>query len=223
MEQLDVEDEEQRQRRILKHLEKLNASSSAKIPSPPLKFDFGNRTTCLVAPPTELLARVQAFLPQIEASNAVLVQQVEADPESVNMEHVDDSMEQYIEMNLGLGVFEDRSRKNGAETLSSSDSSSVDDDDDNTDDDGCCSDTSTDAEASGIATSLSPIQRLIRPLPKRGPASRLNRPNIHVMDDDDCCLDTSADAEASGIATSLSPIQGLIRPLPKRGPASPHG
>ncbi|KAK2462454.1 hypothetical protein APHAL10511_005424 [Amanita phalloides] len=113
MERLDVEDDEQRQRRIQNHLEKLNSSSSAKIPTTARKFDFGDGTTYPVAPPTELLARVQAFLPQIEASNALLAQQVKTDPLGVNMEHVDDDTGQIIEMNLGLGVFEDRShRKN---------------------------------------------------------------------------------------------------------------
>ena len=49
-------------------------------------------------PPKLVLARVQTFLPQIEASNAILEQQAKIDPCSVNMEHVDDSTDQYIEM-----------------------------------------------------------------------------------------------------------------------------
>ncbi|KAF8346211.1 hypothetical protein F5887DRAFT_963199 [Amanita rubescens] len=196
MERLDVEDDERRQRRIQNYLEKLDASSSTRISSPPLKFDFGDRTTSLTAPPTELLARVQAFLPKIEASNTILEQQAKADPCSVNMEHVDDSMAQYIEMNLGLGVFEDKSYKkrtlggdsdrndvempsgSRSSTLSSSDSSSPDDNDD----DGYGSDSSSaDTEfSSEIITSFSAAPRIIRPLPKRSPASRLN-PIIQVL------------------------------------------
>jgi len=67
---------------------------------------------------------VQTFLPQIEASNAVLSQ---ADPSSLDIENISESSKQYIEMvhvsvcfklpsfiahmfrpqNLGFGVFED--------------------------------------------------------------------------------------------------------------------
>lgn len=79
-------------------------------------FDFGNRTTYEVQPPSErslivsiynlsnladtqpVLSRVQAFLPELEASNSRLAQRVQADPKSVDIEHVDEGMDQYIEM-----------------------------------------------------------------------------------------------------------------------------
>jgi len=51
-----------------------------------------------VKPPTELLSRVQAFLPQMEASNAILAQRAREDPNSVDIEHIPDRMDQYIEM-----------------------------------------------------------------------------------------------------------------------------
>lgn len=45
-----------------------------------------------------VLSRVQAFLPQMEASNTILAQRVQADPKSVDIENVEDGMGQYIEM-----------------------------------------------------------------------------------------------------------------------------
>ncbi|TFK33941.1 hypothetical protein BDQ12DRAFT_614424 [Crucibulum laeve] len=125
---LEVEDKEDRQRRIQAALEKLNKSSATTTTttqSGPPKFDFGDRTTFRV-PPTELLERAQAFLPQIEASNAALAEKMRRDPHSVDIEHLDEENAQYIEMSLGLGVYEDRSqaKSGGSGTESSSDSSS---------------------------------------------------------------------------------------------------
>lgn len=45
-----------------------------------------------------VLSRVQAFLPQMEASNVILTERAEADPQSVDMEQVGDEAEPYIEM-----------------------------------------------------------------------------------------------------------------------------
>ncbi|TFK70577.1 hypothetical protein BDN72DRAFT_734183, partial [Pluteus cervinus] len=105
---LEIEDDDERQRRLQSLLEKLNTGSSSSTSSGPAKYDFGDRTTHPVDPPSELLSRVQAFLPQIEASNVTLAQQVEVDPQSVDIENVDSNAERYIEMNLGLGLFEVR-------------------------------------------------------------------------------------------------------------------
>jgi hypothetical protein len=49
-----------------------------------------------------VLSRVQAFLPTLQASNALLVQRAQADPKSVDIEHIDEGMEQYIEMVCSL-------------------------------------------------------------------------------------------------------------------------
>ncbi|KAK0466777.1 uncharacterized protein EV420DRAFT_1240577, partial [Desarmillaria tabescens] len=109
-EKLEVEEEDARIRRIEAVMHKLNATASDPRPvaTAAKPFDFGERRTFAVDPPSELLSRVQAFLPQIEASNAILTQRVELDPKSVDIEHITEGMEQYIEMNLGLGVFEHR-------------------------------------------------------------------------------------------------------------------
>ena len=45
-----------------------------------------------------VLSRVQAFLPQLEASNAILAQRARDDPNSIDIEHIPDGMDQYIEM-----------------------------------------------------------------------------------------------------------------------------
>jgi len=41
---------------------------------------------------------VQAFLPQLEASNSLLAQRMEVDPSSVDIEHIPEGIDQYIEM-----------------------------------------------------------------------------------------------------------------------------
>ncbi|KAI8372548.1 hypothetical protein EDC96DRAFT_52232 [Choanephora cucurbitarum] len=53
---------------------------------------------------SDILSRVQAFLPQMKEANEQLKH---ADPSKLDIENVDDQ-EQYIEMNLGLGVFEEK-------------------------------------------------------------------------------------------------------------------
>ncbi|KAF9443765.1 hypothetical protein P691DRAFT_737425 [Macrolepiota fuliginosa MF-IS2] len=173
---LDVEDDAQRQTRIQSLLEKLNSEAKPQTPAGPPKFDFGDRSTCAVNPPSELLSRVQAFLPQLQASNETLTQRMQEDPDSVNIEHVSDNVDRYIQMNLGLGVFEDRSRKtqedHDTEMSSTSSSSS-----EGLNQDG--SDVDSDA-SSEIITSFVPV-RPIKPLPRRS----LNRarPQITVLEE----------------------------------------
>lgn len=103
------------------YLEKLNSSAQATRAFDPVpQFDFGDRTTFPVKPNSEraysrclyrfpshnsrcfpqypVLTRVQAFLPQMEASNTLLSQRMQEDPTSVDIEHVSEEMDQYIEM-----------------------------------------------------------------------------------------------------------------------------
>ncbi|KAF8181265.1 hypothetical protein BJ912DRAFT_979897 [Pholiota molesta] len=196
VERLDVEDEEHRQARIQAYLEKLNLSSHSRdftgqagVP----KFDFGDRRTFPIEPPTELLSRVQAFLPQLEASNALLSQRAQEDPDSINIEHIPEGMEQYIEMNLGLGVFEDRSQSQKNEAGNEGDDDDDDDDSemstssDSSDSDinemAADEDDDSDAdsdESSEIITSFVP-SRPIKPLPKR--SSNRPPPEIVVLNE----------------------------------------
>jgi hypothetical protein len=45
-----------------------------------------------------VLGRIQAFLPQLEASNRTLLERAQADPSSVDIENVKDGEGRYIEM-----------------------------------------------------------------------------------------------------------------------------
>ncbi|KAG6855739.1 hypothetical protein H0H87_011379 [Tephrocybe sp. NHM501043] len=184
---LDVEDAEQRLSRLQNTLQNLNTpstSKSSKLPSAP-NFSFLNRDAAQsrpqhVEPPKELLSRVHAFLPAIQASNALLSSQ---DLEKIDIEHVDDSTDHYIEMNLGLGIFDVRgstepismpisahssvssSTSSSSSYSSTSSASSYDND----------SDSESDAE---IITSFVPI-RPTKPLPRR--AMRQMQPRIAVL------------------------------------------
>ncbi|KAJ3808378.1 hypothetical protein F5876DRAFT_46130 [Lentinula aff. lateritia] len=138
---LEIEDEDARANRLESIFKRLNSGSPsflgpAESRQPNLQFDFGERKTWTVEPPSELLSRVQAFLPQMEASNTILSQRVETDPQSVDMEQLEDTSERYIELNLGLGVFdmkpngqsadcEDTEMADSSSSASSSSSSSL--------------------------------------------------------------------------------------------------
>ncbi|KAG0030033.1 hypothetical protein BGZ81_003135 [Podila clonocystis] len=70
------------------------------IPTPP-----GERKTFKIK--SDLLSRLEDFLPKIRDANAELDQKLKEDPKSLDIENVDEaSGEQYIEMDLGLGVFD---------------------------------------------------------------------------------------------------------------------
>ncbi|KAI9012604.1 hypothetical protein CLU79DRAFT_890664 [Phycomyces nitens] len=69
------------------------------------------RKTYKIAPPTDILSRLQAFLPQLEAANASLQNMK---PEDLDIEQVEED-EQYIEMNLGLGVYEHKRHESDSE------------------------------------------------------------------------------------------------------------
>ncbi|KAI9318956.1 hypothetical protein BX666DRAFT_1876130 [Dichotomocladium elegans] len=66
----------------------------------------------------DILSRVQAFLPQLQSANEELKKK---NPEALDIEKLDDEKGQYIEMNLGLGVFEE---KRNADSSNSEDESS---------------------------------------------------------------------------------------------------
>ncbi|KAF8920035.1 hypothetical protein CPB85DRAFT_1451641 [Mucidula mucida] len=173
-EMLEVEDEEARHRRLEAYMRKLD-SSRPVVATSTTAFEFGDRKTFPIDPPADLLARVQSFLPQMEASNAILSQRAEADPKSVDIEHLADNMEQYIEMNLGLGVFEQHGKDFEMGSSSSSSSDSEDDED---------SDSDTDSDSSSeIITSHSTCPRIIKPLPRRTPSGKA--PQIVVLGSQD--------------------------------------
>ncbi|KAJ7065017.1 hypothetical protein C8F01DRAFT_786042 [Mycena amicta] len=166
METLEIEDDDARLQRIQNALEKLNASGSAR-------GDIANvlgssRTSELGTGNDEhlkdLLARVQGFLPQMEASNAAVAQKAAADPRSVDIENVDGD-EEVVQMNLGLGVFEKRIGRE-AESSSESDDSDMSTDSD-TSDDSSSSGSTSDSSTQPALAHLRNLTRPIRPLPKR--------------------------------------------------------
>ncbi|KAJ7597708.1 hypothetical protein C8J56DRAFT_920747 [Mycena floridula] len=149
---LEVPDDEEEAR--LKRLDALMKKLSDKEPSRSgtsglPQFDFGKRETFPVEAPTELISRIQAFLPQLEAANDLLAQ---SDPRALDIECIEEDGP-YVEMNLGLGVFEDKTDKSDT---SSSDSSSSDD-----------SDSSSDSDSDEDVMVTVDVPRPIRPLPKR--------------------------------------------------------
>ncbi|KAJ2879715.1 hypothetical protein H4R27_005145 [Coemansia aciculifera] len=76
------------------------------------------RKTFLIEPPSDLLSRLHSFLPQIAIANKQLEADIAEDPHKLDIENVDENEEQYIEMDLGLGVFDMKPKKDdGAEDM----------------------------------------------------------------------------------------------------------
>ncbi|KAI0277705.1 hypothetical protein BGY98DRAFT_601734 [Russula aff. rugulosa BPL654] len=189
---LEVEDVEQRQRR-LHILERLNGEGSSTEQSPNLSFDFGVRRTFSIEPPAELLARVREFLPQIEQSNVELSQR---DPRSIDIENIEETDEHVVEMNLGLGVFEQRpARRLYSISSSSSSSGSLGSDSSSTESESessgseSSSDPEDDSDANRDGSLGSPRTRPIRPLPKR------QSPMIQVLSS---TMDEEVSSESAG-------------------------
>lgn len=180
---LEVEDEENRQQRIGNLLEQLNSSSPSKNTSnaAPPTFEFGERKTYAVDPPSELLARIQDFLPRLKEENDSLAQRIRDNPSSADIENIEEDAEQYIEMNLGLGVLETRPKnsdshsddeESDSEDSSSSsspspDSSFASDSESESDESGeSDSDSSSDSNSSSIGMKAI-SSRPLKPLPRR--------------------------------------------------------
>ncbi|KAI0699780.1 hypothetical protein C8T65DRAFT_659104 [Cerioporus squamosus] len=212
---LDIEDEEQRHERIHGLFTRLNASapppSDAGIQAA-RPFDFGDRSTFAVQPPLQLLSRVQAFLPELAASNADLLRRAKEDPTSVDIENVNEEDPQYIEMNLGLGVFEQRgeappgipvadvdldrdvqmSSSDDADSDSDSSSSSSSTSSDSSSGSGSGSDTDSDVDiVVSSSAQPTPAPRRIKPLPKRRTGA--GKPEIVVLSE----TETPSDARGA--------------------------
>ncbi|KAG9038835.1 hypothetical protein FRB95_014384 [Tulasnella sp. JGI-2019a] len=134
---LDVEDETSRQERLGRLFAAQSSTSNSKTSLPPSGPSL-ERKTYAVPPPSDLLSRLEAFLPAMKEANEALEKKVATEgPASVDIENIgsDDVVEPdsdddaigeddfeldeenapptaigkpYIEMNLGLGVFEER-------------------------------------------------------------------------------------------------------------------
>eukprot|EP00808_Paulinella_micropora_P014053 g65203.t1 len=65
----------------------------------------GKRT--FAVPPSALIGKLQAFLPQMRAANESLAARVAvAGPDSVRVDHIGDDVTQVVEMDLAMGVLE---------------------------------------------------------------------------------------------------------------------
>ncbi|KAI0828534.1 hypothetical protein BC628DRAFT_1487827 [Trametes gibbosa] len=205
---LEIEDEEARQKRMHSLFAKLEASSSGPnvgASAPPRPFDLGDRSTLPSGPPLELLSRVQAFLPELAASNADLIQRARENPESVNIENIGEDQGRYIEMKLGLGVFDHRGELPPGipvadvdldVQIDNSDSSSTSGSDDHSHHSSTSSssdeETSSESESDvDIVVSAQDINaRPKKPLPKRAATAEGKRPAITVLSetiDDPSC------------------------------------
>ncbi|KAJ7778328.1 hypothetical protein B0H16DRAFT_1878992 [Mycena metata] len=185
-ETIEVEDDDARLERMQRVLEKLNTDGSP-APRRDLESLLGAANTSSTAPANEgdlneLLARVQAFLPQMEASNAALAEKASVDPRSVDIENVDGDQE-VVQMKLGLGVFEDRTGREGSDSESDEEMSSGEEDSDQTSSNSDSSDESSSSEDDSASSeedsddSSRPNQgRRFAPLPKRALLDRAIRP-----------------------------------------------
>ncbi|KAJ6487984.1 hypothetical protein C8R45DRAFT_995095 [Mycena sanguinolenta] len=190
-ETIEIEDDDARLERIQRVLEKLNTASpatgrdlesllnigSASVPGPGILDQTSSN---------ELLARVQAFLPQLQASNAALIGQ---DPRALDIENIEGN-EKVIQMSLGLGIFEDRAGREGTRSESESDEESSsedenenaiekDSDESSTTDSGSSDESSSSEESSSFESDDSSVPkqgRKIAPLPKRALLARAIRP-----------------------------------------------
>ncbi|CAO3679967.1 unnamed protein product [Umbelopsis vinacea] len=101
-----------------KSLQDPSTETIPTIPPPEL------RKTYKVPLKSDLMSRLQTFLPEIETANRQLSEQVSIDPKQVNIENVDEDG-QYIEMNLGLGVFEEKKPLDSSDDESDVDESGI--------------------------------------------------------------------------------------------------
>ncbi|QRW16944.1 hypothetical protein RhiXN_04946 [Rhizoctonia solani] len=127
----------------------------------------------------DLLNRLEAFLPAMHESTQRLQQQVQSDPTSLDIEHLDPSAQEYIEM-ASLGVYESRpveSHTSSSEEDSDSGSSSSSDSDS---DSGSDSDSDSGPDSDdGRPDVLSILMRAVPPVPRAQPLA--TRPNIVML------------------------------------------
>ncbi|KZV61191.1 hypothetical protein PENSPDRAFT_693638 [Peniophora sp. CONT] len=202
---LEVEDEEARRDRLQSILESVDARGSQSMPPPPVPpFPFGQQPTSPLPPPTDLLNRVQAFLPQFAASNAALAQQ---DPGAINMENIDPTQEQIIQMRLGLGVYEERARRGSSSSSSSSSSSTSSASDSDSSDSSSDEDSDSDEDLDPISAFLM-ASRPARPLPRRtGP------PAVSVLSSSTSASSTSVTTVDSMTSDSSAAATDVTGPL----------
>ncbi|EJT99966.1 hypothetical protein DACRYDRAFT_117584 [Dacryopinax primogenitus] len=144
---LEVEDDDARESRLGNLLEQkasehLRSSSATKARSDswntqrelPLRLGRLNEPLPTMETTSNLISRLDAFLPSLKASNDALIDQAARDPNSIDIEHLTPTEEgmvpAHIEMNLGLGVF---TVKRGGDASTAEDSNGEDNGEDDSD------------------------------------------------------------------------------------------
>lgn len=201
LEQLDCEDEGQRLRRLNSLLSSID-SNSGIVPRNPLDSLLAQRTQDIDGTQTaQLLQRVQAFLPQLQAANQEVEAQARENPASVDIETFDGSEQEYIQLSLGLGLFEQRtgggddasSNDSGTSTEEESSSTSSD-----SDEDGSSSHEEEEEEEDPQPDLISLVTgtRPVLPLPKSRHSQRTTpgNPGIVVLSSSDAPHDSDHDA-----------------------------
>ncbi|KAF8605803.1 hypothetical protein BDV93DRAFT_29172 [Ceratobasidium sp. AG-I] len=157
----------------------LNSSPTrAKQPVtlPPRSLDELRGLSLPVNP--DLMQRLQSFLPAMEQSTSELQQRAEADPTGLDIEHLNPETQEYIEMNLGLGVYE--SRANRPPQSTDSDSSGLSDTESSTSSSSSDSDSDLDSDSdSGRPDVLSILMSAVPPVPRVHPPARPNITMLH--------------------------------------------
>jgi len=156
---------------------------------------------------SNLLARLDAFLPSLKASNEALLDQAARDPDSVDIEHLSPAQEgmepEHIEMNLGLGVF--ALKKNDAEAEMPDEVDEADSDDDETGDESSESDASSDNDSRSASVDIEDEEAGSRLQNASGPHSDLDESD----DEDD-------DGNGDGGPSLTAPSHPAILPGPPR-------
>ncbi|EEB89659.1 hypothetical protein MPER_12223, partial [Moniliophthora perniciosa FA553] len=134
------------------------------------KFDFGERRTFPVGPSEHL------------------AQRMELDPKSVDIEHITEGTERYIEMNLGLGVFtaKPKSSSEDADMSPSSDGSDLTSSNSVESDSNSDYDSDSSDESGIISSSLPPRltaanPRIMMPLPRRSLSDRCQKTRPQIV------------------------------------------
>ncbi|KAJ2029687.1 hypothetical protein IWW57_001552 [Coemansia sp. S610] len=135
--------------------------------------DTTARRTFRIEPPSDLLSRLHSFLPQIAIANKQLQADIAEDPHKLDIENVGEDEEQYIEMDLGLGVFDMKPKNDGGPMEDVQISTRAEESED-------CS--ASDEEDSGSRILIDPSSISVRHRPK---------PQIQILDN---CTEDDGDA-----------------------------
>ncbi|KAF8705236.1 hypothetical protein RHS03_05557, partial [Rhizoctonia solani] len=174
---LELQDPQTRTSRVEELLESTPTRPEPTISLPPRSLEELRNTALPIN--NDLLNRLEAFLPAMHESTQRLQQQVQSDPTSLDIEHLDPSAQEYIEM-ASLGVYESRpveSHTSSSEEDSDSGSSSSSDSDS---DSGSDSDSDSGPDSDdGRPDVLSILMRAVPPVPRAQPLA--TRPNIVML------------------------------------------